>query len=78
MSDKFCIHCRYSKPTQDQDVYLCQVNSKLNLVTGERQYKYCSVMRMEFQPCGLEGKLYDEVEPVNIEDIFPDFPSIRG
>ena len=78
MSNKFCIHCRYSKPTQDQDVYLCQVNSKLNLVTGERQYKYCSVMRMEFQPCGLEGKLYDEVEPVNIEDIFPNFPSIRG
>lgn len=78
MSDKFCIHCRYSKPTQDQDVYLCQVNSKLNLVTGEREYKYCSVMRMEFQACGLEGKLYDEVEPVNIEDIFPNFPSIRG
>ena len=79
MSDKFCIDCRYSKPTQDSEVYLCQVDSKLNLVTGERQYKYCSVMRMEFQPCGLSGKLYEEVdEPVNIEDIFPNFPSIRG
>ena len=78
MSDKFCINCRYSKPTQNEDVYLCQVNSKLNLVTGERQYTYCSIMRMEFQLCGLDGKLYDEAEPVNIEDIFPNFPSIRG
>jgi len=78
MSDKFCIHCRYSKPTQDPEIYLCQVDSKLNLVTGERAYKYCSTMRMEFQKCGLEGKLYEEAEPVRIEDIFPNFPSIRG
>jgi hypothetical protein len=33
---------------------------------------------MEFQPCGLSGKLYEEAEAVNIEDIFPNFPSIRG
>jgi hypothetical protein len=80
MSDKFCVDCRYSKPTEDKEVYLCQVDSKLNLVTGERQYKYCSVMRMEFQPCGLSGKLYEEAEAeaVNIEDIFPNFPSISG
>jgi len=78
MSDKFCINCRYSKPTGNQDVYWCQVDSKINLVTGERQYKYCSVMRMEFMKCGLDGKLYEEAEAVNIEDIFPNFPSIRG
>ena len=78
MSDKFCIDCRYSKPTNDSEVYLCTAESKINLVTGERQYKYCSVMRMEFQPCGLSGKLYEEAEAVNIEDIFPNFPSIRG
>ena len=78
MTDRFCINCRYSKPTEDKEVYLCQVDSKLNLVTGERQYKYCSVMRMEFMKCGLDGKLYEEAEAVRIEDIFPNFPSIRG
>lgn len=78
MTDKFCINCKHSKPSGADDVFFCTTESTLNLVTGEKKYKYCSTMRMEFMPCGIEGKLYEEPEPISFDDIFPDFPSIRG
>jgi hypothetical protein len=79
MSDKFCIHCKHSAATSDSSIYLCtQDEKKVDLVTGEQSFGYCSIMRMSTSPCGREGRLFEPNAPINIEELFPNFPSIRG
>ena len=81
MTDKFCINCAHSIQSTAEDIYFCRASPKgePDLVTGKTEYKYCSVVRMYSGECGREGKLFElPPERVNIEDIFPKFPSIRG
>ena len=80
MTDKFCINCAHSIRTSDPEIYKCSAlpEGEVDLVTGKRNYPYCSIARMSSSQCGREGKLFELPPAVNIEDIFPNFPSIRG
>lgn len=80
MTDRFCINCVHAEPTSDDDTYKCKAVSagEADLVTGKRDYPFCSIVRMISSQCGREGRLFEPIPPVNIEDIFPNFPSIRG
>ena len=62
-----CTDCRWCMPTPASEaagVYHCKATEKINLVTGERAYQFCSVMRIDGEPCGTEGKLFS----LNIPD----------
>ena len=55
-----CIDCRWCIPTpaSNHGVYQCKASEKRNLVTGDAEYQFCSVMRLPSEPCSVEGKLF--------------------
>lgn len=61
-----CTDCRWCIPTpaSKQGVYHCKATEKINLVTGEAEYQFCSVMRLTDELCGPDGKLFS----LNISD----------
>ena len=56
----------YGKPIEYESKcnQQCKASEQIDLVTGERNYKFCLTMRMEGAPCGPEGKLFS----LNISD----------
>ena len=42
----------------------CKASEEVDLVTGDKNYKFCMTMRMEGAPCGPDGKLFS----LNISD----------
>jgi hypothetical protein len=62
MKPLVCVDCKWSIPTPASElfgVYFCKASEKTNLVTGKPEYQFCSVMRLEHEPCGIDGKLFD-------------------
>ena len=65
-----CVDCRWCLPTpaSNMGVYNCKASEKIHLVTGKPEYKYCNVMRLDHEPCGTEGRLFELNIPERIEE----------
>ncbi len=68
MTTKFCKDCRHAMINSgDVENSKCELSIRHRhgedyLVTGMHQrptYSYCATARMDDQPCGLEGKLFE-------------------
>lgn len=60
-----CVDCRwFIEDNASTKLHKCKASEKVDLVTGERTYQFCTVMRLYGGDCGLEGKLFS----LNISD----------
>jgi hypothetical protein len=61
MKPLICVDCKWSiaTPASVAGTYYCKASEVINLVTGAPEYRFCSVMRLAHEPCGLDGKLFE-------------------
>ena len=54
-----CADCRWFIEDKDtKQFHKCKASETINLVTGERTYQFCEVMRHKAGDCGLAGNLF--------------------
>lgn len=59
--DKFCVNCsNYMLSHNGIDFGKCAASKTVNLVTGEKDYKYCSTMRANGS-CGPDAKYFTPI-----------------
>ncbi len=62
MEIKYCIDCKHHEK-RPSDAHACRHPSHQkpdSLVTGAAEPMYCEVMRIQGQPCGTVGMLWEE------------------
>ena len=65
MKQYYCVNCKWfmAHPSEQPSLSRCYVTGHTDLVTGERNYDYCSIQRAPYakeDACGIEGRNYEE------------------
>lgn len=65
-SVKLCISCKHAiHNSKTPSVVYCRLFGKINVITGDKMYEDCSLVRKDMNKCSVNGVYFESLTPFN-------------